>query len=278
MASMRKQQQLGLVAEGSSANSAVLNLPKLGESIGPIKSGSLRLARRLSNMLGAGYAVTEYKQLEAAQMILIRVPDLRLQRILEELCSSELPLKNLSFILCETWLPSDAMDCLSRKGASVATVVGFPRIRPDWFIMEGELSAVQRIRRVLEQNEARVAEVRTGCKHLYFAAELLATVSPIFSLIGAQHALREGGLTGNKLSSLLSDMTGKLVRDFKQGARTSCSDPLAGCPAQVAKDYLEKLRADHPEITALLERLLPTPAGSAYRITVGPDRPRLPNS
>ncbi len=72
---MKKHLQLGLIAEGNSTNSAVLRLPKIADELGPVKSVTLRVARRLSNFLRAGYAVSEYKDLDAARVVLLRVPD-----------------------------------------------------------------------------------------------------------------------------------------------------------------------------------------------------------
>jgi hypothetical protein len=96
---MRKQPLLGLVVEGNSTGSAVLRLPNITEELGPIKSAALRVARRLSNFLRAGYAVAEYQELQAARVILLRVPDAAVLRIVSELSEAELVFKELSFVL-----------------------------------------------------------------------------------------------------------------------------------------------------------------------------------
>ena len=51
---MKKQLQVGLVVEGNATTSPVLRLSSLTDELGPIKSGGLQVARRVSNFLRAG--------------------------------------------------------------------------------------------------------------------------------------------------------------------------------------------------------------------------------
>ena len=253
---MKKQVQLGLVVEGNSASSAVLRLPKLNEELGPIKSAAFRVARRLSNMLRAGYAVADYEELQAARLVLLRVPDSAVPRIVEELCSSELVFKDLSFVLCESWLKTSALEPLKTRGASVATLLAVPSTHASWFVVEGQVSAVRQMRRFLDDNEARSVEIRPDTKELYFAAELLATALPMPLLLAAQQALRATGLSGHHLSSVLEQMVQKLIRDFLKGARASWGGPLNDAPIE-AEGFLEALRSSRPEIAKIVDEQLP---------------------
>jgi predicted short-subunit dehydrogenase-like oxidoreductase (DUF2520 family) len=253
---MKKQVQLGLVVEGNSTASAILRLPKFAEELGPVKSATLRVARRLSNMLRAGYAVSEYEELQAARLILLRVPDSAVPRIVSELSSAELVFKNLSFALCESWLMLDVLEPLRTRGSSVATFVGAPSIRRDWFIVEGQPTAVRQVRRFLERHEAKSAEIRPNTKPLYFAAELLATVLPIPLFLAAQHALRASGISGNPLSALLDEMAQKMFQDLLKGARITWGGPLTECSPETAGAYFENLRRGHPQTAQLLEEQL----------------------
>src|SRR5690349_8046451 len=131
---MKKQPQLGLVIEGKAVNSPVLRLPKIAEELGPLKSTALRVARRLSHMLRAGDAVPEYEDLQAARLILLHVPDCAVSRVISELCASDLNLKELAFVLCESWLMIDVLNPLRERGASVATLINAASIRQDWYV------------------------------------------------------------------------------------------------------------------------------------------------
>ncbi len=254
---MKKQVQLGLVVEGNAATSSVLRLPKLSEELGPVKSASFRVARRLSNMLRAGYAVAEYEELQAARLILLRIPDAVVPRVVEELCSAELIFKDLLFVLCESWLNSSVLEPLRRRGASVATLLGFPSNHAQWFVVEGQIPAVRQTRRFLENNEAHTAEIRSDTKELYFAAELLTTALPMPLLLAAQQALRGTGLSGHHLSAVLEEMLQKLFRDFLKGARVTWGGPLNEAPADTAEAFLEELRSTRPEIAKIVDEQLP---------------------
>jgi hypothetical protein len=253
---MKKQLQLGLLVEGNSTKSAILRLPKLAEELGPIKSTALRIARRLSHMLHGGYGVADYEELQAARLILLRVPDAMVPRVMEELCASELVFKDLCFVLCESWLPAEALGSLKSRGASVATVLNMPSTNRAWFVAEGDTTAVRQVRRFIERNEARVFEIRAGCKPLYFAAELLATslTKPLF--LGAQQALREGGICGNHLTAMLEEMAQKTFRALLKGSRTSWGDPLAECSPAIAKAHLDALHEHQPAIAEILNEQL----------------------
>ena len=141
---MTKQLQFGLIAEGNSRHSQVLQLPRLAEDLGPVKSSAFGVARKLSNFLRAGYAVSEYEELQSASVILLRVPDSTLPRIISELCSAGLPFANFSIVLCESWLTIEALAPLRNAGANVATLMSVPTAGRNWYLVEGEAPAVRR--------------------------------------------------------------------------------------------------------------------------------------
>ncbi len=249
---MKKQLQAGLIVEGNSTNSTVLRLPRMPEELGPIKSRSLRVARRFSNLLKAGYAVADYEGLQSAGLILLRVPDRAVSRIVEELSRSELSFKNISLVLCESWLSADVLEPLRARGASVATLLSVPSTGRTWFVVEGQLGAVRQIRRLIELNEARVLELRPGTKRLYFAAVLLTTIVPIPLFLAAQEALRRSGMSGNHLHAVLTEMARSMFRDFSKRTRIAAGGKLTECSEETAKTYLEALRRHDPQLAEIL--------------------------
>ena len=254
---MRRLSQVGLVVEGNSTGSSILRLPTLSQDLGPLKSVALRVARRQSNILRAGYAVAEYEELQAARLILIRVPDSSVPRVVKEICDSELVFKSLSFVLCETWLSAEILEPLRNRGASVATVVAVPSVRHNWFVVEGQIAAGRQVRRFLERNEVLTSELRPGSKHLLFAAEMLASALPIMLFSTAQLALRAGGISGNNMSLLLEMMAQRMLKDtLKSGSRANWAGPLHDCSEETAQSYLQRVRVTHPEIGEVLDDML----------------------
>jgi hypothetical protein len=251
---MKKQLPLGLVLEGSSTHSAILRLPKLAEELGPVKSSAIRIARRFSNLIQGGYAVAEYEELQNVRLILMRVPDASVNRIVRELCASELLMRRLSFVLCESWLTTEALAPLREKGASIATLVRIPSTERDWFVLEGQVTASRLMRRFIERHEGRAFEIKLGTKHLIFAAELLMTILPVPLFAAAQQGLRLGGITGNELSALLEQMARKMVRDVIKGVRLPFSVAPSDCAPQLSSQFLARLRLAQPSLASLIDR------------------------
>ena len=250
---MKSQRPIGLVAEGNATSSLVLRLPSISEDLGPVKAGVLRVARRLSNFLRAGYAVNSYEDLHSARLIFLRVPDAVLPRILSELCASELELKDVSFVLCESCLSTSSLKPLHTRGALTATIAPVQTPRKSWFVIEGQSTAVRQTRKFLQRNGARVLELRPGTKPLYFAAQLLATAFPVQLFVAAQQSLRAAGIAGNHLYELLDEMSFEMFRSFANGARFAWPEGRTGCPAEIAFEYLDCLRTHYPAIAAVLD-------------------------
>ncbi len=250
---MKNQRPLGLLIEGNATSSLVLRLSSIPEDLGPIKATALRVARRLSNFLHAGYPVATYEELEPARLVLLRIPDAALPRVLDEVCASALPLKNVTFVLCESCLPSSVLDPLRERGSWTATVMQVPTQRKSWFITEGQPTAVRQIRRFLQRNDTRVFDLRPGAKPLYFAAATLAGVLPIPLLAGAQQSLRAAGISGNHLHALLEEMSLEMFRTFSNGVRYHQQWARMGCSPETSDAYLARLRSEYPQVSAFLD-------------------------
>lgn len=253
---MKGHLPVGLVVEGSCTDSAVLRLPNIADDLGPVKSTSLRVARRFSNSLRAGYAVADYPELQAARLILIRVPDRSVPRLADELSRSDLVFKDLSFVLCETWLMAGVLEPLRERGASIATLVPGPGRRTEWFVIEGQVSAVRQLRRFLDRNGARSFDLRPGSKPLYFAATLFGTVLPVPLLLAAQQALRSSGLSGNQINRVLKDMTVEVSGALGKGARAAWPGPLFDSSPDILNTYMTALRRKNPNAAELLDEQL----------------------
>lgn len=249
---MKTLRQVGLIVEGNSTRSLILRLPGLADEIGPIKATTARVARRVSNFLRAGEAVAGYEELDGCEVILMRIPDASVGRVVGEICRSELPLAGACFGLCETWLSSDALLPLKQRGAFVATVSPLPTQQRNWFGVEGGQAAINRIRRVLSHSDARTIELREGTKHLYFAATVLAATLPRALLTAAQQALRGSGVRGKHLGAVIEEMAHGMIGDMARGSRAGWSGPLIDCPPELVAAYVAQLRESTPELGQFL--------------------------
>jgi hypothetical protein len=249
---MKKQMRVGLVVEGNATTSSVLRLTSLKDELGPIKSVGLQVARRISNFLRAGYAVTDYQELDCAQLILLRLRDAQTPRIVAELCETGLPFNEMSFVLCESWMSADVLIPLRRQGAQIASLVNAGSLSQNLFVVEGDLVAVRRAKRLLTRDPARVIELRPGAKPLYFAANLLSTAIPIPLFQLAQQALREGGVSGNDLGMLTGEWLDLLQSRVTKGGRGTWGGPLAECSEAVANEHFRQLAVQDSDLAAVV--------------------------
>lgn len=253
---MKKQLRVGLVVEGNATTSAVLRLNCLVNELGPIKSGGLQVARRVSNFLRAGYAVTEYQDLEAATLILLRLPDSEVPRIVGELCETGLPFAEIAFVLCESWLTTDVLIPLKRNGAQIASLLNVGPLSQNCFVVEGDRAASRKVKRFVERGGARAIELRPGTKSFYFAANLLSTAIPMPILQLAQQALRASGVEGNDLTVLMTEWSDLLDHRIQKGGRATWGGPLAECSADVANEHFKQLTVDDSNLAATLQHWL----------------------
>ncbi len=253
---MNRQLQLGLIIEGNSTHSDILRMPSIVQELGPVKSGTIRVARRQSNQIRAGYPVADYQDLHAASLVLMKLSDSSVPRVVQELCDSDLPMKGLGFALCETWLQSSALEPLEKKGAFVATVLRLPSLSTPRFVVEGNSKAVRQVRRFLSRNGTQSIELNAEHKHLVFASELLAMTVPIFLLGRAKQLLRQGGFSGNVLWDVLDQMARKMILDFSRASRMEASGPLAECPSETLELHLQLLDRTQPSIASMLRNHL----------------------
>jgi hypothetical protein len=210
------------------------------------------VARRVSNFLKGGYAVGSFAELASARNILIRVPEASLERVVSEICNSDLSVAEHSFILCETWTPTEKLEPLRRLGAGIASIVALPAGREKTFVVEGDRRVVRQVRRMIEHANVRTIELRPGAKHLFFAAAVLCTAIPVPLLLMAQQALRDAGLGGHALSSALEEMSVEMLSGFLKGARMTWGGVLADSLKTCEGGHWDRLCETHPEVATKL--------------------------
>ena len=124
------------------------------------------------------------------------------------------------------------------------------------FAVDGDLSAVRQIKRMVDRTETRTLELRPGTKHLLFAASLLLTVIQVPLLMTAQQALRESGVSGNALAELVEDLASGALTGFLRTSRSTWAGPLSDCSKESAATYFAELSETHSNLAVLLKNLL----------------------
>ena len=119
---MKKARSAGLIGAGNLADSLPVRLHRLSESLGPVKSTSLRVASRISNTLRAGRPVVSYRDFDSCSLILVSVPSDHLPRVVTDLLAAGISWRGKSILLCSDWQDSSELAHLAARGASVGSI------------------------------------------------------------------------------------------------------------------------------------------------------------
>jgi hypothetical protein len=248
---MKQQQPVGLILESAARESRILGLKKLADQIGPIKSATFPVARRMSNALRAGYAVRDYDELKAAALVFIFAPDSAVPLIVDGLIKSTLDFHKLSFLVCESWLTVDVLNPLKERGACIATLVEMPSLGRDCFVVEGDFCATKRVQKFL-RNDLSVYDIQPNCKHLLFAAQLLSTTIQMDLFKAAHEILKASGLSARNALSLTSQMAQKLLRSSNKQTSSKRHRTLVEHPSDTEQALISTLKEQHTELADLI--------------------------
>jgi hypothetical protein len=176
--------------------------------------------------------------------------------VVSEICQSELVWEEHSFVLCETWAPTEKLEPLRRLGSGTASLVSLPAVSEKTFVLEGDVAVVRQLRRIIDRATVRSVELRPGTKHLLFAATALCNAIPVPLLLLAQQLLRDCGVSGNQLPAIIEPMTLEMLAGFLKGARTTWGGALAELLKSDKGEYWDMLHSTHPELAKTLRQLL----------------------
>src|SRR5580704_5306152 len=102
---MQLEDGVGLVCAGGVGQSFLARMPALLRQLGPIKTSGFRVSRQVANTLRAGEAASHYSVLESCRLILVWVPEARLDRVLSELVARtpvrKAPFSTNMLVLCD---------------------------------------------------------------------------------------------------------------------------------------------------------------------------------
>ncbi|HLJ16511.1 MAG TPA: DUF2520 domain-containing protein [Bryobacteraceae bacterium] len=239
---------VALVGGGKVSQSFVARLPSLAGQLGPVKALSYRVASRVSNALRAGYPARDYRPLEACRLILICVPEAQLSCTLSDLAAAPVNWAAKSVVLCGSWRSSEALETLTRRGASCASLNPIVDAQGDRFLGEGAPAAMQRIRELVGGARSRVIEISCGSKPLFLAGMTLTGVALIPLLAAVTESLRAAGLSTPQALSILGAAVDQAARAYSKAGRKAWSGPLVRNQREALDHQLDALLKTDPPL------------------------------
>ncbi len=245
---MKKAQSVGLVAAGNLTDSPLTRFFWLPERLGPVKSGSVRVASRIANMLKAGHPVKDYAELKNCSIVLICVPEESVAGVVAELSLAGINWNGKTVILCSAWLDSGELRDLAARGASVGSLHPIPGFEDERYLVEGDSNAIRRSRDLVEHRHRRAIAIERPFKPFFLVA-LTCTGPFLFALLYvADESLRQGRIPAIFSAQMVERQTLRTLRAFYKGGRRAYSPP------HELSRQLTALSSTRPELAHYLEQ------------------------
>jgi hypothetical protein len=241
-----KTLKAGLVSAGGVSKSFIAHLPHLLRTVGPVKSTSLRIARRIANSLRAGHPVEDYQSLRQCALIWIALPEAALDRVLREI-STESSLAGNRIVVCGTARES------ARLRNCAATLDAIPGDEGT-LIAEGDSIALRDLRRIAAADRRRLIEIPASAKPSYLAGVRLASdlLLPYFS--AAVEMLRGAGFSRAQATRIAEGLGERALRSYAKAGRKAWSSATALDLRASREHDLPSIRDADPIRAALYER------------------------
>ena len=255
---MQSEDGVGLVCAGGVTQSFLARMPALLQRLGPIKTSSFRVSRQTANSLRAGYAASHYSALEPCPLILVAVPEARLERILREMVART-PIRKAPFsknmvVLCGCVRDSLAHNPLHGTGARVASLNLIPDSREHIFVAEGHPDTVRCLRTLFAESRRKVIRLKPGTKPFFFAG-IHASAPLLLPWIAIGMAsLRAAGFSRSEAANVGEMLGIRALRKYsKAGAKAWNRQTEAGL-RRALDDDIPAICSRDPRLAELYEQ------------------------
>jgi hypothetical protein len=243
--------EFGLLAAGPVARSLVGRMHSRGSAIGPVAAVSLRVASRIANSLGAGFAVRSLDELESAGVILFYSSAEHVSVLLAMLAAANISWTGKSLIFCEGDIAPAVMNCFRSRGAAVAAIRRLGS--GNTAMVESDTAALPTARWLALDAGLRAFEIPSGGGELFAAALTLcgAGLTPLIDR--AAMLFRLSGLRDIDAARLAARLVNQTANEYAHSGKQSWAWHVRPPdPERIAA----ALAAVPPEHQALLQTLV----------------------
>ncbi len=234
-----------LVGAGSVGKSFLADLPHLSRELGPVAGGSFRLASRIANTLGAGFAVRNMDALDSSRVILICAGGGAISGLVGDLSRAVISWPRKTLLLCDSNLFSDSLPEFHLRGAFTGSInaLGGSRER---FVVEGDRPAVLGAKHLARELKVPSLELNREKVATYGAALMFS--SSLFTplLDSCIKCLREAGVGGATAGSVTELLFQRTLRAYLHAGKKSWPGALAGGDQEAIRKQLGALQASEP--------------------------------
>jgi predicted short-subunit dehydrogenase-like oxidoreductase (DUF2520 family) len=208
----------GLAGAGGAGRMSLARMPALLRHMGPVKSSSFRVARRLASSLRYGHAVRDYAEFGACHSIWIVGSESWIEAAAAELAAA-IPLRGKTVILSDAWCDSHSSSALRAAGAHTASLNAVEETDHRVFVGEGHPAALRFLRGLLAAERRKLIEIRPASKALYFAGVQFGANLVLPWIAGAVEAFRAAGFSRRDATLVAQALGTRALRGYGKGGR-----------------------------------------------------------
>lgn len=223
-------------------------------------------ANNAIKFIGSGSAHTQLSELEAADILLIAVPDSQIQTVCDELSSLSYDMQNTIVFHCSGVMSSAALNTLSDKGASVASIHPIKSFaHPESAVtsfegtfcgVEGDQVALASLQPLFRELGGKCVAINADNKALYHCAAVFANNYMVSIVESAQELYQLSGIDREQSMQLMAPMLRETCENLiKFGTQKSLTGPIARSDKQTIEMHLSALRDVDHEMISLYQSL-----------------------
>lgn len=207
------------MAAGALSRSLIGRIPRKAERIGPVAGVSLRVASRMANSIGAGYAVRGPAELTGISTILFHSPPDQSTDLAALLAEAPLNWPELQLLFFDCEPPQGAASLFRELGATVGSLRSLPV--PEFVLIEGAPPVVVRAQRLAAEMNLKPLDTSEDKSGLFDVGVALGTFALTPLINRSIELFRSAGLRDKDAVNAALSLFQKTVRDYAHSGRQS---------------------------------------------------------
>ena len=199
--------------------SLIGSLPDRARLLGPVYCAAYRVARRIVNTLGGGFAARSAEDLSSVPVVLFHASPGHVSELAELMGAAEIDWAGRCLLVCDCVLEGQTLERFRKHGASVASVKRF--ILPGYLVVHGEGAAAAAGVMLARELKLRPIEVSPENSAAFEAAVTLATAGLTPLLDGVAMLLRNSGVRESESPRLAAALFQQTAGDYAHSGKQS---------------------------------------------------------
>lgn len=243
--------KFGLLAVGGVNVSFLARMPELIRRLGPVKSSSPSVARKITNGLRAGVAVSHYAELQLCELIWIVSPESKLGYLMNELANN-VTLQGKMIVVCDVMRESVKMNTSRVPGARFATLNCVPETGEHLFTAEGHPAVMRELKGLFASDGRKLIQMQPGMKTLYLSGIHITSHLLVPWIIGAVSSFRAAGLSRKQAVRLVHALANEELRAVRAVGARAWNQSDAWHFSKSLQENKETIRLTDQYLSALL--------------------------